>query len=69
MKFPRLKELTVFRAALLFVFGMVAPLILGLILLPFFNYIFIILLIGWIPYSVWLALCYYYRRKDHVDEV
>jgi hypothetical protein len=68
MKFPRLKELTLARAVLLFTIGMVAPLIIGGLMLPFFNFIFIFLLVGWIPYSVWLALCYYYRRKDHIDE-
>lgn len=68
MKFPRLKELTVLRATLLFTFGLAAPMAIGLILLPYFNYIFILLSIGWIPYSVWLALCYYYKRKDQIEK-
>jgi hypothetical protein len=67
MKFPRLRELTALRAAVLFTIGLGAPLIIGAVLLPFFNYIFILLLIGWIPYSIWLSLCYYYKRKDHVE--
>jgi len=68
MKFPRLKELTISRAVVLFTIGLGAPMMLGAILFPFFNYIFILLSIGWIPYSVWLALCYYYKRKDQLEE-
>jgi hypothetical protein len=68
MKMPRAKELTVFETMLLVTFGVAAPLIIGALLIPYIHYIFFILLIGWIPYSIWLILCYYYRRKDQIRD-
>jgi hypothetical protein len=68
MKFPRVAELSFLRAFLLFMLGFFVPLIISILMIPFFNYIFVILLLGWIPYSIWLALCYYYKRKDKIIE-
>ncbi len=68
MKFPRAEELSILRSVVLYTLGVLAPTIVAFLMLPFFSYIFILLLLGWIPYSIWLALCYYYKRKDKIIE-
>lgn len=68
MKMPRAEDLGVFGMALLVTLGVAIPLMVGGLLIPVFNYVFFILLLGWIPYSIWVVLVYYYKRKDHIIE-
>jgi len=68
MKLPRAEDLSVFAMAVLVALGVAIPLMIGGLLIPYFNYVFFILLLGWIPYSIWVVLVYYYRRKDHIIE-
>lgn len=68
MKTPRSEDISVFAMGLLVTLGVAIPLMIGGLLIPVFNYVFIILLLGWIPYSIWRVLVYYYRRKDKIIE-
>lgn len=68
MKTPRSENIGILGMALLVTLGVAVPLMVGGLLIPVFNYVFFILLLGWIPYSIWAVLVRYYRRRDHIIE-
>jgi hypothetical protein len=64
LKFKRIVELNPWRAFLMVCLASFGSWYLAIFLISYFNVVFIILCGAWIPYSVWVSLCKYFRYKD-----